>query len=190
MPGRRSWPLAWRGAALASAAIGLLTVVASIAAFVVVRDSLRSTLERALRDDAARVAALYRTGAAGSVREQLAGPTGGVIVQLYDPLGALLVASDGRYAQGDAALPPEALAAARDVPRAWRGTLADRPVQAALTPFEFGVVAVVAAKPGMSSKGTSCSFSMQSRMPSSPVPGRMATCTGSGATLRMAATAA
>jgi two-component system, OmpR family, sensor kinase len=118
-------------------------VVASIASFVVVRESLRATLQRALRDDAMRVAALYRTGAAGSAREQLAGPTGGVIVQLYDPLGALLVATEPRFADADAALPRAELAAARDTPRDWRGTLAGGTVQAALTPFEFGVVAVV-----------------------------------------------
>jgi two-component system, OmpR family, sensor kinase len=141
--GRRALPLAWRGAALASAAIGVLVVVASLTSFVVVRDSLRATLQRALRDDARRVADLYRTGAAGSARDQLAGPTGGVIVQLYDPLGSLLVATEPRYARTDAAIPRTALAQARDLPQDWRGTLAGRTVQAALTPFEFGVVAVV-----------------------------------------------
>ena len=143
MSGRRALPLAWRGAALASAAIGLLAVVASITAFVVVRESLRSTLQAALRADATRVAALYLAGAAGSARDQLAGPTGGVIVQLYDPLGSLLVASEPRFARGDAALPAALLASARDTPRDWRGTLAGQTVQAAMTPFEFGVVAVV-----------------------------------------------
>jgi two-component system, OmpR family, sensor kinase len=118
-------------------------VVASVAAFVVVRESLRSTLQEALRADAARVAALYRAGAAGSARDQLAGPTGGVIVQLYDPLGALLVATEPAYARPDAALAPTLLATARDGPRDWRGTLGGRPVQAALTPFEFGVVVVL-----------------------------------------------
>ena len=125
-------------------AIGLLAVVASLTAFVVVRESLRGTLQAALRDDAARVAALYRAGAAGSARDQLAGPTGGVIVQLYDPLGDLLVASEPAFAAADAAVPLEALADARDLPQDWRGSLAGRPVQVALTPFEFGVVAVAA----------------------------------------------
>jgi two-component system, OmpR family, sensor kinase len=118
-------------------------IVASIASFVVVRESLQATLQRALRDDAARVAALYRTGAAGSARDQLAGPTGGVIVQLYDPLGALLVATEPRFSRAEAAIPTADLAAARDGPRDWRGVLAGRTVQVALTPFEFGVVAVV-----------------------------------------------
>jgi two-component system, OmpR family, sensor kinase len=140
---RRPWPLTWRGAVLASLAIGLLAAFASLFAFLVVRESLRDTLQDALRADAGRVAALYRAGAAGSAREQLAGPTGGAIVQLYDPLGELLVASDPRYARADAAVPREALAGARDLPQDWRGQLAGRPVQAALQPFEFGVVAVV-----------------------------------------------
>lgn len=141
---RRVWPLAARAAVLASLAIGALAVVASATAFVVVRESLRGTLQTALREDAARVAALYRTGAAGSAREQLAGPTGGVIVQLYDPLGGLLVASAPRFGAADAVIPAESLAGARDVPQDWRGTLAQLPVQAALQPFEFGIVAVVA----------------------------------------------
>jgi signal transduction histidine kinase len=140
---RHAWPLAWRGAVLASLAIGLLAAVASLTAFVVVRESLRSTLQAALDADAARVADLYRAGAAGSARDQLAGPTGGVIVQLYDPLGELLVASEERFAAPDASVPREALAGARDQPQAWRGQLVGRPVQVALRPFEFGVVAVV-----------------------------------------------
>ncbi len=140
---RRPWPLAWRGAVLASLAIGGLAAFASLFAFWVVRDSLRDTLQAALSADAGRVAALYRVGATGSVRDQLAGPTGGVIVQLYDPLGELLVASESRFARVDAAVPREALDAARDLPQAWRGELAGRPVQVALQPFEFGVVAVV-----------------------------------------------
>ena len=139
----RAWPLAWRGAALAGGAIGVLAVVASITAFLVVRESLRATLQTALHDDAARVAALYQVGAAGSARDLLAGPTGGVIVQLYDPLGELLVASVPRYAAADAALPRAALLAARDLPQDWRGQLAGRPLQAALAPFEFGFVAVL-----------------------------------------------
>jgi len=140
----RAWPLAWRAAVLASLAIGLLAAIASLTAFLVVRESLRGTLQSALDADAVRVADLYRAGAAGSAREQLAGPTGGVIVQLYDPLGELLVASEPRFAAPDAAVPGEALAGARDLPQAWRGQLAGRPVQVALRPFEFGVVAVVA----------------------------------------------
>jgi len=50
------------------------------------------------------------------------------------------------------------------------------------TRLDLWVVAVVGAKPGMSSKGTSCCVSICSRMPSRPVPGMIATCGVSGAT--------
>jgi signal transduction histidine kinase len=128
---------------LAGLAIGLLSLVASVSAFVVVRGSLQGTLQASLRADAAAVAALYAAGAAGSARDLLAGPTGGVVVQLYDPLGALLVASEAPFTGGDAALPEGVVLAAREVPIDWRGALAGTPVQVALTPFEFGVVAAV-----------------------------------------------
>lgn len=146
MAGRRSLralPLAWRGALLATAAIGSLAVATSVTAFFVVRGSLQQTLQQELRDDAARVAELYRVGAPGTARDQLAGPTGGVIVQLYDPMGALIIATEPRFMAADSVLEPRLLTAARDTPKDWRGPLADRSVQAALHPFEFGVVAVL-----------------------------------------------
>ena len=142
---RRSLPLRWRGALLASLAIALLAVNASLAAFVVVRNSLENDLQAALARDAERVATLYRVGLAGSARDLLVGPTGGVIVQLYDPLGQLLIASSPRFEATDAALPVDLVVAARRKPEgdAWRGTLAETPVQVALAPFDIGVVAVI-----------------------------------------------
>jgi two-component system, OmpR family, sensor kinase len=137
--------LRWRAAALAIAGTALLSTIAAIASFVVVRSTLQGDLQEALRDDARRVAALYGPGIAGSAREALAGPTGGVIVQLYDPLGALLVASDGRFEAPAAALPPALVRGVREEgPADWRGTLAGSTVQVALAPFAFGVVAVAA----------------------------------------------
>lgn len=140
---RRGWPLTWRGAVLAAMAMGALTVLAAITTFVVVRASLRASLDAALAADAHQVAALYARGAAGSARDLLQGPTGGVAVQLYDPLGELLVASQPRFMDAAAAIPREAVLLAREVPARWRGELVGTPVQAALTPFEFGMVAVV-----------------------------------------------
>ena len=142
---RRSLPLRWRGALLASAAIALLSVNASLAAFVVVRSSLQGDLQEALARDAERVATLYDSGLAGSARDLLVGPTGGVTVQLYDPLGQLLIASAPRFEAEDAALPRAVVGAARrgDDVRAWSGTLAAAPVQVALAPFTLGVVAVI-----------------------------------------------
>lgn len=140
---RRGWPLTWRGAVLAAIAMGALTVLAAITTFVVVRASLRASLDAALAADATQVAALYAAGSTGSARDLLQGPTGGVVVQLYDPLGELLVASQPRFMDVAAAIPREAVLLAREVPARWRGDLVGSPVQAALTPFEFGMVAVV-----------------------------------------------
>ena len=140
---RRGWPLTWRGAVLAAIAMAALTVLAAITTFAVVRESLRESLYVALAADAARVAALYTTGATGSARDLLQGPTGAVTVQLYDPLGELLVASQPRFMEAAAAIPRDAVLLARSVPASWRGELVGTPVQAALTPFEFGMVAVV-----------------------------------------------
>lgn len=139
----RALPLAWRGALLATAAIGSLAVATSVTAFFVVRGSLQQTLQQELREDAARVAELYRVGAPGTARDQLAGPTGGVIVQLYDPMGALIIATEPRFMATDSAIDPRLLSAARDTPKDWRGELATRSVQAAMHPFEFGVVVVL-----------------------------------------------
>ena len=142
---RQSLPLRWRGALLAGTAIALLSVNASVAAFVVVRNSLQGDLQRALASDADRVATLYRVGLAGSARDLLVGPTGGVTVQLYDPLGQLLIASAARFEAADAALPPDVVNGARRRAEgdAWSGTLAGTPVQVALAPFDIGVVAVI-----------------------------------------------
>lgn len=142
---RRSLPLRWRGALLASLAMALLSVNASLAAFVVVRSSLQGDLQEALARDAERVASLYGSGAAGSARDLLVGPTGGVTVQLYDPLGLLLIASAPRFEADDAVLPQHVVGAARRSleARSWRGTLGGDAVQVALAPFELGVVAVI-----------------------------------------------
>ncbi|CAN5821122.1 HAMP domain-containing sensor histidine kinase [soil metagenome] len=142
---RRALPLQWRAAALAIFAISLLSVLASAAAFVVVRQTLQGDLRETLLADARRVAALYQAGTAGSARDVLVGPTGGVIVQLYDPLGALLIASEPHFEAPGAALPRSVVLGARDHgDRAWGGTLAGTEMQVALAPFTYGVVAVAA----------------------------------------------
>lgn len=140
----RRWSITVRGALLASLAMALLAIFASWVAFVVVRQSLQASLQGSLRLDAARVVALYQGGVAGRATDQLAGPTGGVMVQLYDPLGSLLAASDPRVAATAALLPGALVMRAREGPLDHHGTLAGMPVQVALAPFLFGVVAVVA----------------------------------------------
>lgn len=141
---RKVLPLRWRAALLSSLAIALLSVLASFSAFLVVRTTLQGDLQAALAADARRVASLYGVGVAGSARDMLAGPTGGVIVQLYDPMGALVVASDPRYERDDARLPAAAVVAAREAGEAsWRGRVGSLDVEAALATFPFGVVAVL-----------------------------------------------
>ncbi len=137
-------PLTWRVAALATLAIAVLSVVAAIAAFLVVRSSLHGDLRRALREDAATVAGLYREGGQGSARTRVTGPTGGVVVQVYDPAGSLLVASKPAFETAQAAIPPSDVVQASNGTLLWTGTLAGSPMEAALAPFDVGVVAVLA----------------------------------------------
>ncbi len=137
-------PLTWRVAVLAGLAIAVLTVVGIVAAYFVVRSSLYADLRHALRQDAAAVATLYREGGQGSARTRVTGPTGGVVVQVYDPKGMLLVASKPEFEQAQAAIPPSDVASARSGSLLWSGRLAGKRMEAALAPFDVGEVAVLA----------------------------------------------
>jgi two-component system, OmpR family, sensor kinase len=137
-------PLTWRVAGLAGLAIAVLTVVGILAAYFVVRTSLYADLRSALRQDAAAVALLYREGGQGSARTRVTGPTGGVVVQVYDPNGMLLVASKPEFGTPQAAIPPSDVASARGGSLLWSGRLAGKHMEAALAPFDVGVVAVLA----------------------------------------------
>ncbi|HEX7004051.1 MAG TPA: HAMP domain-containing sensor histidine kinase [Trueperaceae bacterium] len=136
-------PLRWRVAALAGITIALLAVLASLTAFWVVRRSLIGDLQESLREDVQNVAALYAQGGPGAAGASLAGPTGGVIVQLYDRQGALLAASTSEFESADAILPQPAVLIESGV-RDWAGDLAGRQVRAAIAPFEFGSAVVIA----------------------------------------------
>jgi two-component system OmpR family sensor kinase len=136
-------PLRWRFAALAGTAIALLAILASLTAFWVVRGSLLGELQASLRADVRKVAELYARGGPGVAGASLAGPTGGVIVQLYDVQGSLLAASSPAFEQPDAVIPRGVLQVETGV-RDWSGDLAGRTVRAAVAPFEFGSAAVIA----------------------------------------------
>ena len=159
-------PLRWRIAILSSLAVALLSIVAAFIAFAVVRSSLTGDLQRSLREDVIRVAQDYGgvTGAEGDVVEDEAaettgtqeedstlqippqGPTGGVVIQLYNAAGTFIAASDDDiqdYTADDPMIPVSVVASASEEIIDWRGTLAGRPVRAALAPVSFGVVAVV-----------------------------------------------
>ena len=158
-------PLRWRIAILSSLAVALLSIVAAFIAFAVVRSSLTGDLQRSLREDVVRVAQDYGgvTGAEGNaVEDETAeaagtqaedstlqippqGPTGGVVIQLYNAEGTFIAASDDDtqdYTADNLVIPASVVASASEIID-WRGTLAGRPVRAALAPVSFGVVAVV-----------------------------------------------
>lgn len=144
MPRLRSPRLAltWRVALLAAAAIAILAGLTMIVAYQVVRSGLYAELRRALKEDAAVVASLYNAGE-GSATTRLTGPTGGVVLQVYDPAGKLLVASRPEFERLESALPAADVIAGNGVPTAWSGAVAGRRMEAALAPFELGVVVVL-----------------------------------------------
>src|SRR5690606_22875666 len=135
--------LTWRVALLAGAAIAVLASVTMLASYLVVRAGLYQDLREVLREDAATVAALYGSGE-GSVATSITGPTGGVVLQVYSAAGQLLVASRPDFERAQAAIPPTDVIGAARVPTAWRGQVAGAEMEAALAPFSFGVVAVLA----------------------------------------------
>ena len=169
---RRGIALRWRIAIFSSLAIAFLSLLASVAAYAVVRSSLVGDLQRALKVDVARVAAAYTVSqeevATNATPTQTAGSptsglptsssqaaqlgagdlqsvaTGGVVIQLYTSTGERLAASNDATTPGAASLPTALVMAALTEPQSWRGELAGSPMQAALAPTSLGVVAVLA----------------------------------------------
>lgn len=135
--------LTWRVALLASVAIAALAGVTMLASYFVVRTALYHDLRRSLREDATNVAAAYGTGGGGQT-VNVTGPTGGVVLQVYGATGQLLVASRPEFERAQAAIPPSDVIGAALVPTTWSGQLAGTRMEAALAPFSFGVVAVLA----------------------------------------------
>lgn len=134
--------LKWRVALLAAAAVGLLAGLTMVVAYQVVQRGLYGELRRALLDDARAVARLYDAGQ-GSATTRMTGPTGGFVLQVYDPGGHLLVASRPDFEGPGKALPAVELVAVKGVPTLWNGLVGDVRMEAALAPFELGVVAVL-----------------------------------------------
>ena len=158
MVSRRGIALRWRIAIFSSLAIAFLSLLASVAAYAVVRSSLVGDLQRSLGADAARIAAAYTVSqetagdpTAGAAAGEPLGisdlesvATGGLIIQLYDGAGVRFAASDDDAEVQKPPLPQEVLAAALAEAQRWRGLLRGEPLQAALVPFSLGVVAVLA----------------------------------------------
>jgi signal transduction histidine kinase len=136
-------PLTWRVALLAGGATAILAGLTLLVSYQVVRSGLYGDLRRSLREDAAALARVYNSGE-GSANTSLSGPTGGVVLQIYDPGGKLVVASRPEYDRATAALPASDVMASRLVATMWSGRLLNADVEVALAPFVLGVVAVIA----------------------------------------------
>jgi two-component system, OmpR family, sensor kinase len=142
----RSGPsLRWRITTLTALAIALFSLITAGIAFFVAEASLREDLQKKLRDDAVRVANLYSGAVPGQVIPPLGAPTGGIIIQIYDNQGYLIIANN------DAFMLPRNTGISVEkwlkvlestTPIDWRGTLAGRPVQMALASVGWGVVAI------------------------------------------------
>lgn len=160
MVSRRGLSFRWRIALFSSIAIALLSVLASAAAFAVVRSSLVGDLRRSLEQDVARVAAEYNAeynvapngtdggsaqagGLEASDLQSVA--TGGVIIQLYNASGERFAASNDTEDSETFVIPAGVVVSALNQPQAWRGELGGQSVQAALAPASLigGVVAVL-----------------------------------------------
>jgi two-component system, OmpR family, sensor kinase len=138
--------LRWRITTLTALAIALLSFITVFVAFVVAEASLRSELQARLRDEASRTARVYK-GETPSFVEPVA--VGGVVIQLYDRKGRLIIANNPDFyptLAADTSVPPEKIVAVlgKEEPVDWRGTLAGRPVQMALASFGPGVIAIIA----------------------------------------------
>ncbi len=157
-------PLRWRIAILSSLAVALLSIIAALIAFAVVRSSLTGDLQRSLREDVVRVARDYggttleatsdatesaepETGAA--LQLPPTGPTGGLVIQLYNAEGTFIAESDQDtedYEQGERlVIPSDIVTSVTESEEIvdWSGTLSGGPVRAALTPISFGVVVII-----------------------------------------------
>lgn len=140
---RRGLPLRWRIAVLTGLAVAALSLVASVTTYFVVGQTLRRDLQARLRSDAVQVARIYNEGTPGSLQDALT--AGSVFLQIYDQQGQF-TAGTGPFrdaASSSIGFSPPALYELGSVGN-WRGELGGRRVQAALVPFQFGFIAVVA----------------------------------------------
>lgn len=153
----RGISLRWRIAILTALAITILSLVAVVTAYIVVRNSLIENVQRGLRADAAMLANRYnnQNNDSGLSLESIrSAPTGRLVIQVYTNQGELLIASnsgdpvagsEGEAGEGaPASIPAEFIVrtAEQGTVREWRGELLGEPIQAAVAPFESGVIVV------------------------------------------------
>lgn len=142
--------LRWRITLISGIAIALLSVLATISAYWVVRVNLIHDLHRRLLEDVEQVADALSVNvlALSDQSKNLQNPTGRVMVQLYNRQGKLVGASIPKYEK--VSLPTASVLAAKDSQVKWRGKLYDKQaitlswtVQAAIAEFNNGYVALV-----------------------------------------------
>ncbi len=136
--------LRWRITTLTALAIALFSLVTAAIAFAIAESSLRENLQRILRDDAVRVAELYKGVEPGQV-PLLGTLTGGVIIQIYDNQGYLIIANNEAFLfRKNTVISEEkwAKVLASETPVSWQGVLAGRPIQSALVSVGWGVIAL------------------------------------------------
>lgn len=136
-------PFRWRLVLLVGAAIAVLSIAGVLTSYQVVRNSLLTDLQASLREDAQRVAALYGGGEAGSADGELSGPTGGVVITLFDTTGSFLATSGPLGEDFAQAIPRSIIAGTTSTVTEWQGESRGRQLLAALAPFGVGVAAVI-----------------------------------------------
>lgn len=142
---RRKFSLQAWVALLTALATALLSLLAVAVAFFITQGSLRQDLQNDLNQEAIYVTQIYLRNVEGSRK-----PTERLIVQLYRMDGSLWAANDPLFEDSQSDLISDSLIRETyeignmERPTEWRGTLSDRPVQAALSPFDLGVIAVLA----------------------------------------------
>jgi hypothetical protein len=148
---RRKFSLRARVALLTALATALLSLLAISAAFLITQRSLRQDLQKDLNQEAIYLTQVYLQ----SVFIPPRGPTKRLIVQIYDEFGYLAVSNDPAYdpnfeeISGSASIPESIIRSVWEEgniesPKPWGGILSERPTQAALSPFDRGVIAVLA----------------------------------------------
>lgn len=138
--------LRWRIAILTTLAIAILSIIAALTAFFVVRSSLVGDLKFSLRRDAIKLAEIY-SGRAGKEEIKLGDvPSGRIIIQIYDTGAKLYASSVQDFEKPESALQPEIVEKASNSEGVvyWQGNLIGQNVMAALAPFDRGVVVVLA----------------------------------------------
>lgn len=141
---RDGMALRWRIALVSGLAIAILSILATLSAYWVVRANLIDELERTLLEDAGRAAQ-----ALGGIGERrLEDPTGRIIVQFYDKQGRLVRSSIEDYDM--VKLPPQAVKQAAKELASWRGRVSRQQaivlswtVQAGIAATDFGYVAIL-----------------------------------------------